>query len=197
MELIHYAPSESRSLATPWKAGLCIMTTCKVRYHNQLWVPLPFLFLSIYSLAQHHMVNIPLVSLGQLFWLWTSRSVAYPQPTHWFVGRGKEKEGGGRKELTICKHCSATAKTLVWYQYHFSHKCKAKHQTECYEGSWFYPSQTGLEVAVILNQWRNWSFQNMGEIYISSIGTWQSKEKNKSSTQEEKKQLGSVATSVS
>lgn len=31
------------------------------------------------------------------------------------------------ESLMLCKHCSVTAKTLVWYQHYFSHKCKTKH----------------------------------------------------------------------
>lgn len=39
------------------------------------------------------------------------------------------------KTLTLCKYCSAAAKTLLCYQHSFSHKCKAQHHTVCYEGS--------------------------------------------------------------
>lgn len=40
----------------------------------------------------------------------------------------------GEKAFMLWKHCSATAKTLV-YQHCFSHKCKAHHHTCCPEES--------------------------------------------------------------
>lgn len=41
-----------------------------------------------------------------------------PHPTHYRVG------GKKGKALTLCKHCSAIAKTLVWCQHCFRHKSK-------------------------------------------------------------------------
>jgi len=36
---------------------------------------------------------------------------------------------GKEKALMLCKHCSATAKTLVCYQHCSSHKSKTQHPT--------------------------------------------------------------------
>lgn len=42
---------------------------------------------------------------------------------------------GGRvrkeKVMTLCKHCSTTAKTLVCYQHYFTHKSKIRHHMDC------------------------------------------------------------------
>lgn len=43
--------------------------------------------------------------------------------------------------LALCKHRSATAETLVYYQWYFHHKSHRQHQMSLYEESYLYPSQ--------------------------------------------------------
>jgi len=47
------------------------------------------------------------------------------------------------KASTLCKHCSAIAKTLVCYLYHFSHSVLTQHHTDHHEKGDFLPSQRG------------------------------------------------------
>lgn len=61
-----------------------------------------------------------------------SQPLAQPKPSR-FQGAREEKD----KASTVCKHCSAAAKSPVHYQSYFSHRCKAQHHTGCY-----HPSQT-------------------------------------------------------
>lgn len=53
-------------------------------------------------------------------------------------GAEQEKE----KALTLCKRCSATARTQVCYRHCFSHKPKTWHLTGCSEENYLHPSQT-------------------------------------------------------
>lgn len=44
--------------------------------------------------------------------------------------------------LMLCKPCSAAAKTLMCYQYYFTHKSKSQHHVGSFEGNLLHPNQT-------------------------------------------------------
>ena len=72
-----------------------------------------------------------LVSLGQLSWI-HSLPTFFSAPVNLLCRVGEDRE----KTLTLCKNCSAIAKTPLCYPHCFNHKCKAQHHTGSCEGSW-------------------------------------------------------------
>lgn len=54
-------------------------------------------------------------------------------PTPCLLTRVRWGGEGGKKTLTLCKHCSATTKTPACYQHCFSHRSKTQHRTGCFQ----------------------------------------------------------------
>lgn len=88
-----------------------------------LWPALP-----VYSSAWCHMVwNIPLASLGQLFWF-----CLLPAP--WITTPSCQDNMRSWNIFGCVQHCSAAAKTSLCYQHCSFHKAKSSHHTiQCEE----------------------------------------------------------------
>lgn len=76
------------------------------------------------------MWTIPQTNSGQLSQLCALPISCPPHASHSSEVGGVR---GGKKTLTLCKHCSATTKTPAYYQHCFSHRSKTQYHTGCFQ----------------------------------------------------------------
>lgn len=106
-------------LPRPGKQGLSMSNVVGEEKHWNHRHSHFLLCLNVYFWARHRM--------GQLSWLCLLSNLLNPKPPWW----------KGEETLMLCKQCSAIAKTLKCYQYHFNHKCNSR----CCEESQLHPSE--------------------------------------------------------
>jgi len=130
----------SRYLASSSEAGPqhAMMVTWGNKCHSHECPQFLLLFPGFYCWPQRHMVrNIPVVSLGQLSWLFPLPTSCSP-PACSLAGAEWKKE----KSSIMCKHCSAIGKILVCCQHCFSHNYKTQWHINSCEENQLHSNQT-------------------------------------------------------
>lgn len=81
--------------------------------------------------------TIPFVGLGHLSWLFSLLNSCTP-PAKFMGSRVRNRQS---RNLTLCRHCLAIMKMLLYYQHGFDHKSKAQDHTGCYDENWLHPDK--------------------------------------------------------